>query len=1256
MADINPFFSREKTEPTLGAKRETQQVNPFLTREGDTSGLPTLNIEDISGDAPVAEASEEEVIETKLEPVGTTDFDDAARFIRDSEGFTGIADLQFELLNSANPDARVNEEYLEENIEELLPPEVPAEALADVAEPTPEPPVTDDLEDTEPSVEVTFDERLTTLLDAEYDRIEENEKFQQVIEAEAKYLLGFYENYIPNIQRRVTAGVITQEEADKRIAEGMKNFQQQQGLGIATVASNIEDARELVRNKYYDRANKLKAKTLARLENRNVVTRNLSSTLLEQVEDGNLTLNQLNLIVGLDEWFDPVTTAVEIPHNFADVQESIRDGDLKGAAVNSGIGVLNVVASIPLAKLFTKGISSGWKALSGGRGAYHDVQEALARETDRAIEIRKVAADTANKNKDIRNQLIREFEERFSVTISQADEAGDLTVDPQLVRETGKKKISDYYTTANNSDMGYVGNDGKTVKLTDFAINDDSLAIPILDPEKMDMFVATVAGLKNNPEFAKALQTTGDERLVDKLFDLTLNKELLGSEELLSELTKNGLSFEEYVLGVVGSGSQAGKLLNQLSQIKRYKPASVKEAQEVRAKVETQKALGKLWASTVLRTENIRRGLMVSSLATAARNLQSAGIRAPMESLADVMDTAIITYGKARTSGKTRADAVADFASSINPLVRDGTWSGAFNNMRYMFMEQGRAEEFTNYILDRPELAEQFERMFNNINEIQEYTGRGQAQTLVGKGADNVASRVEDFVWAINGPNRWQEHMVRRATFLGELERQVKLNWDIDLQTALKEGKIQDMLNDASNVRPEGGTSFLTMVETATNKALDVTYAKQPDFVPFKVTSEAITKSGLTVVVPFPRFMFNSMEYMAQNTGGALLVPIRKAVSKESRAAGLTARDRQDITRNLVGIATMASYYQVRKQFGTEDYTSVTYEDQQVDLSAQYPMRQTGWIVDFWMRSQEDTLETWYGMDMEEITETWLGTNARTGTGNVFLEEIMEGIRGTEDIIDEEKRSKAIGRFVGQYANTFLTPIFQMAEAQRIQGIRGEEAKDFKGSITREANLPYAGESAFVRSFYEQIAQRGLAAPSFEEELPQRVSIDQGKVQRPDSGARLYAGLTIRERDSDVREYLREIGYSDATYQLGSKSRIPENKIAENEFISNVFPTMVNLAQQIAEDRGKTKKEQHIIARKFIKEAATDLRDEFNDPALGGASQLAIVADQLGRLSKEDRAYGIQMFKSYNEGRLPDITSLQNLNAVLEYSKMSFLK
>ena len=34
----------------------------------------------------------------------------------------------------------------------------------------------------------------------------------------------------------------------------------------------------------------------------------------------------------------------------------------------------------------------------------------------------------------------------------------------------------------------------KQLVLKDFAINDESLAIPLLDPDKLDMFVATVVG------------------------------------------------------------------------------------------------------------------------------------------------------------------------------------------------------------------------------------------------------------------------------------------------------------------------------------------------------------------------------------------------------------------------------------------------------------------------------------------------------------------------------------------------------------------------------------------------------------------------------------------------------------------------------------------------------------------------------------------------------------------------------------------
>ena len=1161
--------------------------------------------------------------------------------------------------------------------------------------PTLEPPVEPEIkEEEDTTLSITPPESTDLELTQEQDV--EPVVVQQTDDLEAAQDLSIItpEDIIENAYKKQVK-IIEEDYADINVEKSRRLTLDQQKLlekmrkQALYVGMSVEDFEEIVASKAMDTSpqsltNKMlksasdtKEKTLAFLNNRNVVTSGLTEKLLFAVDQDMLTLSALNAIVLGDQFFNPITTAVEIPHNFADVQEALRNGDIKGASIHVGVGILNTLAAVPLAKVGIKGVNATWKSLSGGKGAYHDVQEAMINETQRAAQIKAVAKANADQNPELRNQIIEEFQERFEVTISTKDADGNLVIDPELVRATGKKTISDYF-----DDMGYVASDsGDTVRLTDLQINDESLAIPILDPEKMDMFVSTIVDLrKSNPKIDQALKTTGDEKFIDKLFDETMKGELFGSEELLDVLTKNGLSFEEYVLGVVGSGSQAGKILNKLSQAARYKPSSVKEAQEIAAKVATQKAFGRIWAGTVLRMENIRRGLLVSSLATAARNYQSGLIRSPMESMADVMDTALLTYGKSKSAGDSTAKSLLKFHNSINPLVRDGTWSGSFKNLHYLFRDQQSAEQFTDYVLSNPKLADQMSRMFTSVQEIQELTLKGKATTKLGKGIDAAASRAEDFVWAVNGPNRWQEHMIRRATFLSELERQTKINWDLDLKTALKEGKIQELLNDAPNLRPEDGKSFMTMVDESVTKALDVTYAKQPDFAPFKTATNMITKSGFgTMVIPFPRFMFNSMEYMAQNTGGMFLVPIRKAISKESREAGLTLRDRQDISRNLVGWATISAVYKMREEYGTEDYTMFANEGKQVDISAQYPMRQIGWITEFAKRLEEDTLGTWYGMDKKEIMETWLGTSARTGVGNIFLTEMTEIIKGSFDITDNKKRDEAIGRGLGQYLNTFFTPLFQIPEAQRSLGIRTSEAKDFRGSIPnkeeqlrqlenireqfgeqssefveaqeRITNLPFT-ENTVIRKVYEQIAQRGGAAPSFEEERRQRIDITKGKKMRPNSTPRLLAGLTITDRDNDIQSYLKEIGFGEATFELGSKSKISKNQIAENEFISLLFPMVVDKARTLAKVESEgNKKEEHILAKAYVTEFATELRNRFNDPSLGGASKAAIFAEKISRLNKTQRARGMIRFKKVRNGELPKLTSLTDLMLFYELSK-----
>jgi len=460
-----------------------------------------------------------------------------------------------------------------------------------------------------------------------------------------------------------------------------------------------------------------------------------------------------------------------------------------------------------------------------------------------AEEARLLAKQAAEQQTELSNRLIKEFEQKTGKVIS-TEKDGVLSIDPDLARQAGR----DTAVAVTERDAG----------IQELFLGTDTITSPILDPDKFNGIVAVAAELKElNP---KAFDN--NKPVIDNLLDLTVSKDMIGGQELIDMLDKYGLSFENYVLTVVGSGSQAGQVLNALSQIKRKKPQNLIDADEAAKKAREAGDLRK----NIMRIENIRRGGLVSQVATAARNLTSGAIRAPMESLGNVMDSAIYA---------TQTDGAL---AGVEELLSRSNWSGSFSNMKYMFSRPDVAKGYTDLILGRPELAKQFDQMYNNINEIQKLTGRG-----TGTGLDKVLSGMEDVVDVINTPNRWQEYLIRRGQFFGELERLTKREYNIDLIDTLNQGKLTDLLNDASSVRPEGSRSFITLVDDAVKKSLDVTYAKQPEVPVFRSTSSFITRNGLTVVIPFPRFMFNSMELMGQYAAGASIPLTRKVASLVTR-------------------------------------------------------------------------------------------------------------------------------------------------------------------------------------------------------------------------------------------------------------------------------------------------------------------------------------------------------------------------------------
>jgi len=986
----------------------------------------------------------------------------------------------------------------------------------------------------------------------------------------------------------------------------------------------------------------------------NVVTRNLANKLL----DSGANISEINAMITTDSFLNPVTSIVDVPILYGDAQEAFKEGRV-GAGVGNvalaGLSAVPLIGTIGLTKQGAKKVGKALGIKSASIENYTRAQKAIDAEAAEAAKMRERAINEAAANVETRNDLIRAFEENNldeGQRISKTDSEGNLTIDADLVREVGAGKTKEIYDTnflgiIRETEEAFKTSDGNTLGYSDLAKTTDQLINPLLDADKMDGLTAVVAKLKESkPDaFGKKSKNT----VIDDLFDYTVTGDLKQTEELMDLLSYYGLSFEDYILSVVSSGSKAGKILNQLSQIKRQKSGVAKSQAEAAAGLEMKTELGKFWKNYFLRLENIRRGSMVSALATAARNVTSFGIRAPAEALADIFEDATFAFAKEQN----KLVGVGKAIRELNPFSKTGSYTDAMRGMKYIFGQPLRAKDYTEYLLDRPELRELNDSLFGGINELQKLTGRGQAETVVGKAFDKAYGILEDGVQVVNIPNRMQEFMIRRGTFLGEMERLVRKEWDMDLLSALDDGKIRDILNDASSVRPSKARSIHAIMDDAARKALDVTYAKQPDFWLFKDISNFITRTGLTTVVPFPRFMFNSIELMTKYMAGGAKPLYKMLAGKE-----VTRGDARLLGQNVIGVAAANAFYQYRMSDdakGTKYNELRTEDGSTIDISPQFPLRQFAYIAE---AIKQGSLLGFAGVgdknwsnfdpDLTELAETFLGSTFRTGTGNVMLETVREVVTQSEDIVDSQRRNQFLGRFFGQLAASAFTPLFQLSDAQRLQGERPMEYADFKPEPSMEGGFT----SEFVRS----LKQRGLSAPSTERELPKREFVFTDDAQRVGLGTRLLFGINMKKEDSASGQYLKSLGMEE--FDISSRSQSPKIRNFENSLLREFLPLAAEQArlaekQELAsyENRSDLYKKKYSkkkagiqAAKETFQSTIGKIKKRIGDGSIGVADPYVQSLLSYRRMSKIQRKKAERAFiKQYGE---IDFTKISHLNAL----------
>lgn len=931
------------------------------------------------------------------------------------------------------------------------------------------------------------------------------------------------------------------------------------------------------------------------------------------------------------------------------------------------------------------------------------------------LERQKNAAEAAAKNTDIAEQLIDDFEARTGKTIHIVVD-GKKVLEPDLARKAGVETSEEIAIAQQRTKIKDILTGEAPIDLTAARVfgQGDEITQPLLKPEKFDALVATIADLKQQYPDAfktktwKAGPKKGKEyTVIDHLFELTVNKQLVAGDDLIDMLNKYDISFEDYILTVVGSGSEAGRVLQKLSMIKRARPTNEMIALQEAATLKTQAAI----RSFIIRAENIRRGGLVSQIATASRNLTSVFIRAPLEGFGNVLDTAMYN---ASQQGNVKG---------MKSLLSPNNWRDSFRHMKYIFSGANKdAEDLVEFMWEHPELFNQADLMKGQVNEIRRSLGRtdemifdysnipgnridvettmATAKRMVENITDpglrkaayerfrnagklNLAMTIlEDGVEVLNTYNRWQEFLVRRGTYLAEVERLVKREWGIDFVKTLENTGLQDFLNDATTVRPKGARSFTDILDEAAGKAMDVTYAKQPNVPQFRQATSFIVNNGLTVALPFPRFMFNSMELMGQYAAGSS-IPLTKKISsivtrKDYRMFD-SRKDRERISRNLVGmgvagplvpvtvssyfeegeeqtatdalltVASIAAAYQYRMMDGApSDYKLVKAPDGSVvDITTQYPMRQFLYMGEATKRMRDGTFDTWF--DTREFFETFLGTNIRTGVGQSILEDAVNSYAG-EDLTSAEAQGKFWGGIIGNYLSSWMVPFSQIIEAERIDGSRGLLMKDASEDPTLD------GTATFLNEIVKPFKQRGFfMTAEEEEELPLREYLFREEASRVSPASKVFLGLSFRTGDEEYGEYLIGLGFTD--YELGSKSIVPSIRNFENKILRDFVPTIVETAQSYEETlrdeyqsnpalREKYTENEYVtdMIRPLIKQQIANVKSSIIDDKglLAEAPDYIVPMLKFRRLGPEGRKSAIALFvREY--GRSPDGSSPEDL-------------
>ena len=628
-------------------------------------------------------------------------------------------------------------------------------------------------------------------------------------------------------------------------------------------------------------------------------------------------------------------------------------------------------------------------------------------------------------------------------------------------------------------------------------------------------------------------------RISDQLKEAVL---LAGSNikfknKFIDILKRNNLSVEQLSTVFKDSISDSARRMQQLSVAKQSMKKMGQELGEIAPDEGWYSNFAKEYTDIIRDLDNIRRGLLVSQIATAMRNNTAQIGRVGMRTLTELFDDVLNrTFNPLRKA----------FGKETVPV----DYTKSFGLLMNLTKNKAKSKELTEFLTKY--YVNESDRLFTKY-----------ASEVDDASKSKVLKSSQKMVDGLNFLNRMQEFWYRRGMFATSIKDTLALK-GIDINKVEINEDLLKHLDGAD-------------IEKAVDDALYFTYAKTPDnkflksFVDIANSIPFVT----TGILPFARFMANAIEFQFKNSPVGFGLLLRPKEIKKIAAGDTTA-----FSQAMVGSTLLLATIEAKRRGMSEDhkwYELETSKGKTVDMRPYFPLTPYLFIADVITRIESG--RTWG--DPKDILQALTGAQFRAGAALQLVQDALDGMAGLDT---EEKLNKFFSQYVSNVLGGFLTPL-------RMFNDFIDQDQEFRAPVptgeflTDTTNRLKTSIPIVRNQFPELESPTREAAPG----RPDKVTIPFIDLEAPGPLVRQLTGATVREEKNIAEREFDRLGFK-------RRDILPYsgNPVVDQARAQSMGPIVEEIISKIVQSEGYQSQD-NAVKNLILRKSLVEIRSAAND-------------------------------------------------------------